>query len=356
MPSKLLSPHAAAAALLLGIAVALPSLRAAADDLPSYADFTDGVFLPYLNAGDGDLTRPPRLGLSLGGRMLAAVVDSGSTGIVVAAAYMPDWQQLESVGEGRITYTSSGRVMSGQWVITPVTVQGADGSSVATTPMPVLVVTEVTCLEHARNCQPNDDPHGIAMIGIGFAREHDAQAQGTPDKNPLLQVAAQEGQKQRRGYILTQRGVHVGLTGANTRGTFRAVKLDRQQTVDDWSPIPACISINGTMPPACGTMLADTGVTAMFLTVPASQAGENEGTLPPGTEVSLLLNSADGAPSELYSFTADDGSSPLAPSSIHLRVSPERTFVNTSLHILNGFDVLYDADGGYVGFRARAGQ
>jgi hypothetical protein len=26
-------------------------------------------------------------------------------------------------------------------------------------------------------------------------------------------------------------------------------------------------------------------------------------------------------------------------------------FVNTSLHFLNGFDYLYDADGGFVGFR-----
>ena len=26
-------------------------------------------------------------------------------------------------------------------------------------------------------------------------------------------------------------------------------------------------------------------------------------------------------------------------------------FVNTSLHFLNGFDYLYDADGGLVGFR-----
>jgi len=45
--------------------------------------------------------------------------------------------------------------------------------------------------------------------------------------------------------------------------------------------------------------------------------------------------------------------SPLAPDGIHLNVSGERVFVNTSYHLLNGFDVLYDADGGYVGFRHR---
>jgi hypothetical protein len=39
-----------------------------------------------------------------------------------------------------------------------------------------------------------------------------------------------------------------------------------------------------------------------------------------------------------------------------LRLSPERVFLNTSFHFLNGFDFLYDADGGYVGFRRHAPQ
>jgi hypothetical protein len=56
--------------------------------------------------------------------------------------------------------------------------------------------------------------------------------------------------------------------------------------------------------------------------------------------------------SELYRFKVDGGS-PLAPERIHLRVSPQRVFVNSIFHLLNGFDVLYDADGGYAGFRRR---
>ncbi|WP_342641944.1 hypothetical protein [Rhodoligotrophos ferricapiens] len=341
--------------LLLGTCLSLmvtASPGTASDSPPDYHGFNEGRFLPYLNADGSDLTRPPRLGLSFGGRVIPAVMDSGSTGIVVAADLIPDWQSLPSTGEGRITYTSSGRIMRGQWVTTPVTIEGADGASISTSPLPVLAVTEVDCLDTARDCTPSDDPHGIAMIGIGFAREHDAQAQGTPDKNPFLNLKPHEGRSLRKGYILTQQGAHVGLTAANTEGSFRFVKLARQEKVDDWAGIPGCISINGQTPPACGTMLVDSGVAAMFVTLPPAQAGDNEGSLPPGTTVSLQVGPAEQA-QDLYSFSADDGASSLAPSAIHLRVSPSRVFVNTSLHILNGFDVLYDADGGYAGFRQR---
>lgn len=324
----------------------------AAEDTPDYADFDQGLFMPYLDAHEGDLKKPPRLGLSFGGDMIEAVMDSGSTGIVVAARYVPGWEAMQSLGEGRITYTSSGRIMIGQWVVTPVSIQGADGRGIETSPMPILVVTQVACTEMARDCTPSDDPAHIAMLGVGFGREHDAQAQSTPDKNPFLQVKPRDEDRYRRGYILTAKGVHVGLTRANTDGDFRFVKLKRQQETDDWSAVPACISVDGQMPPACGTMLADTGVTAMFMTLPAEQAGSNTRSLQPGTSVSILLGSGDQA-GELYSFEVGDDSSSLAPSEVHLRVAPDRVFVNTSLHILNGFDFLYDADGGYAGFRSR---
>lgn len=318
---------------------------------PSYEPFQRSVFLPYLDGDNGGIDGIPHIGLSFGGRPLKAVLDSGSTGIVVAADSIPGVDQLPSLGDGKLTYTSSGRIMSGEWVTTTVTLAGADGTVLTTEPMPVLAVTRVTCLARARDCTPSEDPRHIAMVGVGFAREHDRQPDSTPEKNPLLRMT-DEGLPLRRGYILTREGVHVGLTAANTEGEFRFVKLDRQPDLPDWSAVPACISINEQMPAACGTLLADTGVAAMFMTVPPAQAGDMTETLPPGTHVSIRLgNPADNR--ELYGFDAGDSASPLAPDSIHLRVSDERVFVNTSYHLLNGFDVLFDADGGYAGFRRR---
>ena len=150
--------------------------------------------------------------------------------------------------------------------------------------MPVLAVTRVDCLKNARDCTPSPSPRNIAMVGIGFGREGDRQSQSTPDKNPLLRVAAGDGQR-RQGYVLTHDGVRVGLTGANTRGDFRFVKLERLADGRDWAGIPACISLNGRSPPACGNMLMDTGVSAMFMTVPPEQAGGMNRTLPDGTSV-----------------------------------------------------------------------
>lgn len=339
--------RACALAPLLLAGLAMPAF---AQDAPDYERFREGVFLRYLNAEEGGLNAVPRIGLSFGGEPIRAELDSGSTGIVVAASFIPGFVQLPSIGPGKLTYTSSGRVMLGQWVVTPVALVGKEGARIQTEPMPVLAVTEVQCLETARECTPTTSPRNIAMVGVGFGREGDSQSQSTPDKNPLLRVTGRAGER-RRGYILTQEGVHVGLTGANTRGDFRFVKLTKQSDRPDWGGTRACISINGVTPPACGTLLVDTGVTAMFLALPEAQSGGAQRTLPPGTQVAIRAGEGAGA-FDLYQFTMGSDSA-LAPADIHLRVAPDRVFVNTSFHLLAGFDVLFDADGGYAGFRGR---
>ena len=72
------------------------------------------------------LMRSPRIGLSFGERTIRAVIDSGSTGVVVAARSIPNFDQLQSIGNGQLTYTSSGRIMRGQWVITQLSLIGQE--------------------------------------------------------------------------------------------------------------------------------------------------------------------------------------------------------------------------------------
>jgi hypothetical protein len=196
------------------------------------------------------------------------------------------------------------------------------------------------------------------MLGIGFARRHDHQPQSGPDKNPFLNVAAVNGGKAehlRRGYLVTRQGVFVGLTAASTQGDFAYVKLERAD--EDWAPTPVCISVNGATPAACGSLLMDTGVTAMYLTVPASQAPDairttrgRSPTLVDGTRIAISVPTEASAQA-LYSFTLGAGGNALAPDGLHLVSLVRPPFVNTSVHFLNGFDYLYDADGGSVGFR-----
>jgi hypothetical protein len=248
--------------------------------------------------------------------------------------------------------------MIGRWVVTPVTVMGRNGAGITTAPIPVLAVDRIACTDNARRCTPREAPRGISMLGIGFARRHDHQAQSGPSKNPFLNVAAVNDSKAghlRRGYLISSGGVSVGLTAGNTQGDFAYIKLERSG--DDWAATPVCITVNGVTPAACGTLLMDTGVTAMYLTVPDSQvpntiltSNGRSPTLVDGTKLTISIPT-EAAPQALYSFTVGDAGNPLAPARLILVSRVRPPFVNTSVHFLNGFDYLYDADGGFVGFR-----
>ncbi|MFG1461569.1 hypothetical protein V5F77_01610 [Xanthobacter sp. DSM 24535] len=339
----------------------LPAAPALAADGPDLSAHTTATFLSYLDAplAGVPMTRPPSLGVAFGGRVVRAVMDTGSTGIVVAARAIPDLATLPRLGPGQLTYSSSGRIMRGTWVMTPVQISGTAGAQVTTRPMPVLAVTRVDCLKSARHCRPRRNPTGIAMLGVGFARQGDHQEQSTPDRNPFLAVegmgdAAAPGGV-RRGYIVTRRGVQVGLS-ADTVAGFSFIKLAKSSEFPDWAAPPACLSLNGRAPEACGTALVDTGVSTMYLSLPPAQqqgqvTGEAAGrtSLPAGAKLSVRLG-AEGA-GAAYSFAVGDAANPLAPLKVVLVPRGARTFVNTSLRLLNGFDYLYDADGGYVGFR-----
>jgi predicted aspartyl protease len=348
------------AVLSAGFAVAGllgPAKFANAEDGPSYLEDRRGVFLPFLNApqpGEA-IAQSPRLGLSFGGAVRPVLVDTGSTGIVVSASRIPDNATLPSQ-PGRITYTSSGRIMIGRWIRVPVILWGRDGESVATRPIPVLAVDRIACTAQARHCTAEEAPEHVAMLGIGFGREDDSQSQSTPDTNPLLNAEPSGPGAIRRGYVLTARGVHVGLTRANTRGRYRFVKLDPHPRVPgDWLGVPVCISVDGREPGACGRALLDTGATAMFLTLPPSEVATSLQTdatghsaLLPGTRLRFRFGAAAA-----YTVTVGDHATGLAPERIVLNTTRPQPFVNTGLHVLNGFDVLFDADRGYYGFRAR---
>ncbi len=333
--------------VLIALFISLLGGHVRADE-PDYKSFEQTAYLRFLNVSDAGLRRSPALGLSFGELFHRATLDTGSTGVVVGATSIPDIDRLPKIADGELTYTSSGRVMRGRWVRTSLTIVGAGDNAVQTEAMPVLAVDRVDCLPRARDCNPDEDVSRIAMIGIGFAREGDRQSQSTPDKNPFLHIVS-HNDRRRHGYVLTSEGVHIGLSSANTAGQFFYVRLQRNAGGTDWSPVPMCISINGTMPPACGTLLVDSGVGAAFMTVPRSQAPEAE--LQPGDQVAVSIPQQNGVV-PLYGFKVGDGS-PMTPEKIHLRHSPGRVFLNTSFHFLNGFDFLYDADGGYAGFRRR---
>jgi hypothetical protein len=233
--------------------------------------------------------------------------------------------------------------MRGRWLTVPATIAGAPTIAgaegrITTAPLPVLAVTREDCLARARDCKPLDHPQGIAVIGIGFGREADHQPQSTPDHNPFLAVPG----IREPGYIVTRRAVRVGLDGADLQG-FAKVALTRSDRWPDWNQAPACMIV-GKARPACGLSLMDTGVVRMYLSVPGTRLG-------PGIALRFLLGGAK--PVATYGFTIGQHVSPMAPGDVVATLNP-RPFVNTTVRFLNGFDYLYDATSGAVGYRPAA--
>src|SRR5262249_16304382 len=124
-----------------------------------------------------------------------------------------------------------------------------------------------------------------------------------------------------------------------------------------WASTPACIAIKGAKPAACGSLLMDTGVTAMYLTVPESQApaelrtfNDVGPTLVAGTKLTISIPAED-SPQALYTFTVGAPLNPPPPTHPNPLARHPPPFLNPSLRFLNGFDYLYDAEGGFVGLR-----
>ncbi len=307
------------------------------------------VFLAFLNApqGHAPLRVPPRLLVSFGGSPVAAVMDTGSTGIVISASAVPDAANLPGP-PGFVEYSSSGRIERGRWVETPVTIRGANGRSVTTRPIRVLAVTRVDCIPHARNCRVRIMPQHVAMLGVGFGREADHQPESTPDRNPFLAIAGPVPLW--RGYIVSRQGVILGLNQSVSH-SFAMIRLARSRGFPDWDQTPACIAVAGPQP-ACGVALIDTGVVVMYLSVPLAplSAGLTNGfSLRPGTRLAISLPDPTRAAAS-YAITVGGPPSALAPERVIL-VPHRATFVNTSLRFLNGFDYLFNDSLGMVGFR-----
>ncbi|MFG1478891.1 hypothetical protein V5F53_09510 [Xanthobacter sp. V4C-4] len=329
----------------------------------SAAEPAQPVTLRYLNAPpDGrPLLRTPKLGISIGGPVRRAVMDTGSTGVVISASAIPDLAALPDLGPGTLTYSSSGRIMVGRYVRASVTIEGADGTRLTTRPLPVLAVTRIDCTRTARRCRPNPAPNRVAMLGVGFAREKDHQRGSTPEKNPFLNLPAMGTADAPgpvgRGYVVTRGAVRVGLGAGDGEG-FAQVPLAPATVAGDWQAPPACYALAGRTPAACGTILVDTGVFRSFLTVPDAQmegllSPDGRLTLAPGTQVEV--RPAPGAAAPRFGYTVGDRADPVAPSEVIVVPRPGApAFLNTSVRVLNAYDYLYDADHGVVGFRPLA--
>ena len=284
-------------------------------------------------------------------------MDTGSTGIVVAAEHYEPGPGDTNDGPGQLTYSSSGRVLHGTHYTTDVEILNNDDTPAATTRVQVLRVERVTCLRNARNCQPNERPRGTAFMGVGFDRH---AAMGTNQgldapRNPFVNLTSLASGASissiRPGYIVTRTGIHLGMSAALTRD-FAFVKLSSKSTTSlgglpQWSAAPLTVSVDGQL--GSGTSLPDTGINYMFLSPPPGSPLVRGERVPAGSNIQIWLPSQDARAAAFYQFTVGDRGNPLQPERVEVVRDPG-VFVNTGRMFFEGFDYLYDAVGGYVGY------
>ena len=94
---------------LPGLALGLwCGVAVAADPQGGYAHYKATSYLPFLTApaAGAGIAVLPHLRLSFGGAIRDAVMDTGSTSVVVSADAIPNLAKLPSRGAARLTYSS----------------------------------------------------------------------------------------------------------------------------------------------------------------------------------------------------------------------------------------------------------
>jgi hypothetical protein len=311
-------------------------------------------------------------------------IDTGSLGLLMPLAELPTPQPTPTAGgpvigpgpAGVQYYDSSGNTFLGYYYLAPVTFQ-AQGGAVQTVPIEVLAVNQGCCMGPAsKSCyhQPQPPAPILHYMGVGFNRESLVAGSqfSNPGQNAFINLTdADNGTDISQGYILSQNNdIKLGIT--STTG-FDTVTLDPSPTTPgEWNYIQGCFSFPNAAPGQnlCGDMLLDVGISYMFLGVPPSQIPQGTATtgadgntyVPQNTLMAVAAPTASPFAMS-YSFKmpstgpAPVGSSTPTPTGplpdFAQWVAPPATggiFFNTGIAPLEGFDYLFDAQCGEVGF------
>jgi hypothetical protein len=314
----------------------------------TYASFTQGYAVPWVDSPDfADLTRTLKVQASInGGPVESYTLDTGSVGTVVPAKEVPNIPPGSPTAT--LTYSSSGLKLTGVWATVPVSfpraIDAAGANVAAQATVPVLAVNSASCTGSGVNSGKCTGaiPH---MLGVGFGRG--TTVQDSPAYNPLLNLTEMVAGTMRRGYIISRAGLSLGLTSSNVATGWSMQSLTNAGapaagTHNDWKTPAGGFQV-GSGATVSGTALIDTGLLDAIIedaSLPTS------GAVAAGTPITITLGNLS------YRFTVGDGGAQ-TPTSVNYAPATHGTFVNTGLRALGHYDLLFDADGGSLGLRAR---
>ena len=287
-------------------------------------------------------------------------IDTGSLGVIVTKGSLVMGAKVHGPGaKGQKYYDSSGYIFTGNYYLAPVSVELKDHTYVQTNPILVLAIDGAHCAKSHLGCNaPTPDIH---YLGIGFDRNKTGAGDlfDSPSDNLALQLTdAQKGTDINGGYILSQTGVTLGVTAANSAG-FDMIQLDPNQPVPgDWLPEHGCFQFTTLVgsPQFCGNLLLDVGIAEMFIDLSFDQrpsgSFDSNNRVPAGLDMNILAGLTNN-PAMSYDFTAvQPPTPPTGPAPSYVRwINDDNIFVNTGRRPLLNYDYLYSGQCGEVGFR-----
>ena len=300
-----------------------------------------------------------RTSLTVNGQPHDVLLDTGSPAVNVPRSLLSNVTVLST--NQQYGYVSSGIYYMGDWVLASVSLTATDekGKTVTlTTPqMPVFGAIK-SCHGKPPNatCKPLAAKDGLGMMGIGYKPYKVPVAQ--PPAQPLLSTNVLLNlpeTKNNSGYVISADSFTVGVPKDSG---FKMVPLSGSG--DSLAP-QGCIAytaVNGQAGPFCGSLLMDTGINHLYLTMPTA-AYCPAGLGRKKVKVTVTAPSGAGAQPALhwvYTTAPRQATSTGAGSSGDNCATEDPAKPATGYHINTGrmlladYNYLYDATCNAVGF------
>ncbi|KAJ4294080.1 hypothetical protein N0V90_007769 [Kalmusia sp. IMI 367209] len=381
-----------------------------ADDPNDLSSYTKAVFIPYASKFSSNHT--PTISCTIKNKPYVIPVDTGSTGLIIGAPKVPfiptkaGFPAIEYIAKKELLYT-------GRFVKISINFLGVNGTK-ARAEVPAFIVDKsVICSGYKGGDQctitKENDVGKILHMGIGFGLNalESGSPNAIPSNNPLLNIVSVNGvhvtdKKFRNGYIVSTKGIHIGLTKKNTE-EFNWVGLDKGTTSDkhDWAMVKTAFKVDD-QGPYPGSAVIDTSIGEMYIqasplgSLPNAtvsdtfhKSSSKSSKSPKSSESSKSSKSAKSAESDKsdkssessktskkqitvvkkdtklsfgfpslgdeglagYDFKVGDKKFKSQPTWVEPVTSGKAPFVNTGRKLLWGFTVAFDAVGGRYGFK-----
>jgi Protein of unknown function (DUF3443) len=295
--------------------------------------------------------------IRVGSVSLNVLLDTGSSGLRVAAGAVPD-EDFERVTSTQVIYSYHSGVLI-QGVVAYASV--AIGSLGTPAPIPVMIVQQASCTAAKPDCPASGSPPGdlasfgpyAAILGVGMRSTLTDEQVG----NPISQL---EGKPAFIVKAPSYGGTAGTLELAPTASEVMAFATRALPLLEDGAPLangtpayddryglPACLDDLTSGVDYCVPAELDTGNAPTYIEWPAHGSAPTS-ELPPGDRVEATIG-PPSAPLERYGFTVGSNPTPGIDEVLVESASAEG-FMNLGTVVFFHYDVYFDPEKGVVGF------